>query len=130
MAPVALDALMERARIHRDEGRWLTAAIRAEIWNVNLDREQHPELLTAADFMPGAKNSQEISDREFIDRIQAGEKFETPPEQIAGFHARFEAQFSGVESTSGEVSTVGPSGRPEPIMTNAIAGESPRRGVN
>lgn len=128
MAPVALDALMERARSQRDEPRWLTAAIRAEIWNVNRDRDQHPELFTAADFMPGAKPG-EISDREFIDRIQAGEKFETPPEVIAEFRRRFEGEFSGIESSAGEVTRIGPSGHAERIMTNAIAGERPGRGV-
>jgi hypothetical protein len=118
---------MERARIARDEGRWLTAGIRADIWNVNLSAEDR---ISSAQFMPGAKeSSQEISDHEFIDRIQAGETFETPPEQIAAFRSNFEVEFSGVESTNGQVSIVGPSGRPEPIMTNAIAGERPGRGV-
>jgi hypothetical protein len=99
MAPAALDALMERARIARDEGRWLTAAIRAEIWNVNFAAEDR---LTAADFMPGAK-SKEMEDREFIDRIQAGEKFETPPEQIVAFRAGLEREFGNVKSAaSGE----------------------------
>lgn len=62
MAPIALDALMERARIRREESRWLAAGIKAEIWNVNLDRKAHPESLTAADFMP--PTPEELAERE------------------------------------------------------------------
>lgn len=139
MAPVALDALMERARLVRDEARWLVAAQRADFWNVNRDPDKHPELFTPADFMPAGsagaskQNQGDYSMQEFIDQIQRGEKFEVTPEGAAAFRLNFESRFDGIvtaEREAGEVVSAGPLGKPERFATNAIAGENPRRGVS
>jgi hypothetical protein len=126
MAPVALDALMERAKVARDEGRWLAAGIKAEIWNVNIDLEKHRPR-TAADFMPGAQ-AEDDEMREFVDKVQRGEKFEVDPRAVAAFRAELERKFSGINDV-GKVTNIGPSGSFERVRTNAIAGELPSRGV-
>jgi hypothetical protein len=113
MAPVALDALMDRAKVARDEGRWLAAAIRADIWNVNRDLEKH-RMLTAADFMPGAK-TEEDEDREFAEKVMRGEKFEVDPKAVAAFRANLTRQFSGVDDV-GKVTNIGPSGKMERVQ--------------
>ena len=79
IAPAALDALMERYRIARDEGRWLAGGIRSDIWNVNRDPEKSKPL-TAAHFVPGAKTPED-EDREFLEKVVNGERFESPDEE-------------------------------------------------
>ena len=92
LAPVALDALIDRLQVRRDEARWRTAAIRSDIWNVNRDLENN-ELLTAADFMPGAK-SQAEKDREFVEMVQRGERFKVDPEKERRFRNTMKSTFA------------------------------------
>jgi hypothetical protein len=83
MTPIALDALMERAQIRREESRWLAAGIKAEIWNVNLDRKEHPESLTAADFMP--PTPEELAEREReMNRVPTKEEIEAYKQRLFG----------------------------------------------
>jgi hypothetical protein len=98
MAPVALDALIDRARVARDEVRWLAAAQRADFWNAH--RGENDEPVTPAYFMPGAAGVKSEQDelREFIDKIQRGEKIDPPPPaQVAAFRAAMQNNFRNVK---------------------------------
>lgn len=84
---------MERAKVARDEGRWLVAGLKAEIWNVNLAADDR---LSAADFMPGRK-SEEDEMREFVEKVQRGESFSIDPAQATEFRRKMEESFRNVK---------------------------------
>jgi hypothetical protein len=98
---------MDRAKVARDEARWLAATIRADLWNQNRDLENNRPL-TAADFMPGAR-TEEDEMREFAEKVMSGESFHVDPIEVATFRARLKASFVGIND-AGEVTTVGPQG--------------------
>jgi hypothetical protein len=110
MAPCALDALLERHRIAREENRWLVAALCAELWNPHLSADDR---LTASDFMPGAAERREQEHRDFIEKVQRGEKFEVDQDEVANFRRRMMEAFSDVPGPG--VTNIGPSGKPETI---------------
>lgn len=98
---------MDRAKVARDEARWIAATIRADIWNQNRDLENNRPL-TGADFMPGAR-TEEDEMREFAEKVMSGEHFQVDPVEVAAFRARLKATFVGIDD-AGEVTNIGPQG--------------------
>jgi hypothetical protein len=71
----------------------------------NIHRPEDRDPFTIEDFLPGAGGvrrlkSEDEEMREFIDEIQSGKKFETPPEQLATFKRAMEANFGNVKPCS------------------------------
>ncbi len=105
----------------------------AVVANAYRDPDKKPEPFTVADFMPGAR-TEEDEMREFVERVQRGDTFEVDPAEAAAFRRQMTMTFRNVRA-AGEpdppaeaptVTTIGPAGR---AQLNAIAGETPRRGV-
>lgn len=85
------------------------AMICATLCNLQRDPEKHPEPYTVGYFL-GDENEEEISDREFIDKVLAGDSFEFDPDQVAAFRRQFEGAFKNVKA---EVTIHGPRGKEE-----------------
>jgi hypothetical protein len=103
------------------------AALMALLANVHRDPDSHPEPFTPAQFMPGAK-SEDDEMREFAEAVMRGDTFEVDPEALDRFKRQMQSSFRNVAMVDGEK-------RPaveivRTVRTNAIGGESPRRGVN
>jgi hypothetical protein len=62
---------------------------------VNRDAERRPEPWQPADFMPGAK-SEEDEMREFVERVQRGDTFETDPDDLERFKRQMMSSFKNV----------------------------------
>lgn len=75
-----------RARIYP------AALICSVLANCNRDPDKRPEPWQPADFMPGAKSEEEEM-REFVERVQRGDKFETDPEELARFKTQMRSSF-------------------------------------
>jgi hypothetical protein len=77
---------------------WLPAALICTVL-ANIHRGEESEPYTIEDFIPGARpprDSEEEEMRQFIDEIQSGKKFETPPEELERFKRSLEANFRNV----------------------------------
>jgi hypothetical protein len=118
--------LQDEAEQQRE--RFLPAAlICSVIANVNRDPERRPNPWEPRDFMPGAR-TEEDEMREFAEAVGRGETFETDPEDIERFKRQMEATFGRRETGTGM--SVGNLIVTTPVRTNAIAGDTPRRGLN
>lgn len=126
LSPRELNLLLED-EIEMQRERFAPAALICSVLaNVNRDPERRPEPYTAAQFMPGAKTEDDEM-REFVEAIQRGETFEVDPDQAEAFKRQMESTFGKRKNEAGV--TVGNLVH-EPIRTNAIAEQGPRRGLN
>jgi len=73
------------------------ALICSVLANINRDPDRWPEPWKPADFMPGAKSEEEEM-REFVDRVQRGDKFEVDPEAIAAFKQQMRSSFKNLHT--------------------------------
>jgi hypothetical protein len=71
------------------------AMVCAMLANIHRDQENHPELYTPADFLPGAATKEDEM-REFAEAVARGDKFEVDPEQVAAFRREMVTSFKNV----------------------------------
>jgi hypothetical protein len=95
-SPREFDLLLRDEHDQERERLVPAALICAVIANSHRDPDRRPEPWTPADFMPGAK-SEEDEMREFVERVQRGDKFEIDPEAAESFKQQMQSMFSNVK---------------------------------
>lgn len=107
-SPREIDGILEQIAV-RERRMFVPAAlICATICNVNRDPDSRPEPFTVADFLPGEESEEEISDKEFMEKVMRGESFEVDPEAALNFRKQMEAAFRNIGPA---VTTTGPKGK-------------------
>lgn len=81
------------------------ACIQSLLANIYRDQEKKPDPYMPADFLPGAKNSEEDDWRDFIEKVQSGYKFEVDPRQVAQFRAEMNRAFKDVDAPAPQTFT-------------------------
>lgn len=95
-SPREIDGILEQIG-ERERRMFVPAAlICATVCNVNRDPDKRPEPFTVADFLPDEESEQEISDREFMEKVLRGDSFEIDPEDARAFRKQMEETFKNV----------------------------------